>query len=85
MQTRVHKLLILVGEEGEELESRDYKKLTEVIVKEYLHETNPDTNAVRITTLSSLQSSYPKLQGLSPSRPTSMQHSLPISRGSSPN
>lgn len=33
MQTRVHKLLILAGEEGEELEARDYKKLTDVVIK----------------------------------------------------
>jgi hypothetical protein len=32
MEARVHKLLILVGEEGEEHEARDYKKLSEVIL-----------------------------------------------------
>lgn len=32
METRVHKLLILAGEEGVDLEPRDFKKLSEVIV-----------------------------------------------------
>jgi len=32
MEARVHKLLILAGEEGVELEARDFKKLSEVIV-----------------------------------------------------
>jgi hypothetical protein len=32
MEDRVHKLLILAGDEGIEQEARDYKKLSEVIV-----------------------------------------------------
>lgn len=32
METRVHKLLVSVGEEGVELEARDFEKLSEVIV-----------------------------------------------------
>lgn len=41
METRVHKLLILAGEEGADLEARDFKKLSEVIVNEYLSQPNP--------------------------------------------
>lgn len=41
MEDRVHKLLILAGEEGTDLEARDFKKLSEVIVNEYLSQANP--------------------------------------------
>lgn len=46
MEARVHKLLILVGEEGEDLESRDYKKLSDVVVNEYLQKGEPEVKNV---------------------------------------
>ena len=46
MEARVHKLLILVGEEGEDLESRDYNKLSEVVVNEYLQKGEPEVKNV---------------------------------------
>lgn len=46
METRVHKLLILAGEEGVDLEARDFKKLSEVIVNEYLSQPNPTFKVV---------------------------------------
>jgi hypothetical protein len=45
-------LLILVGEEGEEFEGRDFKKLTEVIVNEYLHENSAEVKSVIIPSCS---------------------------------
>jgi hypothetical protein len=38
---RAHKLLIMVGEEGIEHEARDFEKLSEVIVGEYLTGSDP--------------------------------------------
>ena len=59
MEARVQKLLILAGEEGEGLESRDYKKLSEVIVGEYLSATAaPDVKHVPTNTFSSSRSLY---------------------------
>lgn len=46
MEARVHKLLILVGEEGEDLESRDYNKLSEVVINEYLQKSDPEVKTV---------------------------------------
>lgn len=46
MEVRVHKLLILVGEEGEDLESRDYKKLSEVVINEYLQKSDAEVKTV---------------------------------------
>jgi hypothetical protein len=59
-------LLILVGEEGEQLEARDYKKLSDVIVTEYLQVATPEVNDVIVRLFSSLQSLYPKWQGQYP-------------------
>jgi len=36
----------MVGEEGAEFDNRDYRKLTEVIVGEYLAEPNPTYRSV---------------------------------------
>lgn len=61
MEARVQKLLILAGEEGEGLESRDYKKLSEVIVGEYLPATaTPDVKHVQPNSFSSSRISYRK-------------------------
>jgi hypothetical protein len=60
MEARVQKLLILVGEEGEDLDGRDYKKLSEVIVTEYLTTPTPEVKQVLPQPLSSSQSSSPK-------------------------
>ena len=38
---RTHKLLILVGEEGPTLESRDFKKVVDVIVNDYIATNKP--------------------------------------------
>lgn len=43
---RTHKLLILVGEEGPSLESRDFKKLVDVIVNDYIATNKPSFEQV---------------------------------------
>ena len=40
MEERTQKLLILVGDEGSSFEPRDFSKLTEVIVDNYLSNSN---------------------------------------------
>lgn len=46
MEIRVHKLLIMVGEEGAHHDVRDFKKLTDIIIEECLTGTNkPDDPA----------------------------------------
>lgn len=42
----------MVGEEGVEHEARDYKKLSEVIVNEYLAENNPAFKSVPLPAVS---------------------------------
>ena len=38
---RTQKLLVLVGEEGQSFEARDFKKVVQVIVDEYITESRP--------------------------------------------
>ena len=46
MEQRTHKLIIFAGEEGTHLEARDFQKLSEVIVNEYLTQANPSYRSV---------------------------------------
>ena len=48
MEERTQKLLVFAGEEGMNFEARDFQKLGEVIVNEYLSQGNPNYRNVRI-------------------------------------
>lgn len=48
MEERSQKLLILVGEEGPDVEGRDFTKLKEVIVENYLATSNQSYEEVSI-------------------------------------
>lgn len=48
IESRTHKLLVFVGDEKVTLEGRDFKKLSEVIVNEYLSQSHPNYRNVPI-------------------------------------
>lgn len=75
MEKRTHKLLVMVGEEGADVEARDYRKLSEVIVSEYLAEDNASFRNVTLPPRSICWMPSAGPSGPSPSKHTSTPHS----------